>query len=318
MPSRVAMRPVAAPPAHRASCPRPRESASMYESRLGVSSVMPNIYAVTAWCTRRFLRNVVDVTLLCLAAFVVWTVLHTWLDAPDESPAALLDVGSVLAFDGSTQWTEGATRNVVLRGRGQCRACSDSELFYRRLATVVSASPHARLIIISEDSVAETRQWIELAGISVDVVHQWSDGIEMYPVIYMTDNRGVVTNIWLGKLNPQEEETLLAMVRNEDVIDEGSGAGLPSAIDEGELARLKERSIVTVIDPRERRDVGREIPPDAINIPMSEWPSRLPAEFERDDVLVLDCTFLTPLDCQASSIALKGAFDYINVYRLDL
>lgn len=261
-------------------------------------------------------RYCVDALLLGSAAFVVWAMINRW-SADSEGPATLVDVRSVLAFDESTTWAEGATRNVVLRARAACRACGASESFYRRLASVVSASVHARLVVVSEEPVAETRRWVDGSGMSVDDVRQWSDDIEMYPAIYMVDGRGVVTNLWIGQLSAEAEETVLAMVQDPDLTDDDSSSGLPGVIGESALARLREKSSVTLIDPRERSAFRAQMRQGAVNIPMPEWPSRIPAEFGRDEVFVVDCTYTTPLECQAAGIVLRGAFGYGSVYRLD-
>ena len=152
----------------------------------------------------------------------------------------------------------------------------------------------------------------------VDGIQQWSEAIQIYPTLLLVNETGIVTNMWVGALTPEEEETVLAMVGDPMAADVSSSSGdlFPAAISELELNRLKAGSHVTVIDQRERTEAASGARPDSVNIPIREWASRMPAEFLPTDVLVVDCTYVTSLDCQGAAVTLKNLVGFDNVYRL--
>ena len=266
----------------------------------------------------RRVRLLVDTLIVGLAFVVALSAAEFWQQDSDDAPAELVQPGRTLAFDGSTEWARGASRNVVVRAKATCHACVESETFFEELSELILNTSHARLIVVSPDLLGETRMWLETSGIHVDGIQQWDEEIVVYPTTFLVDETGTVTNMWLGAMSLEEEETLLAMIVDPIATDERSSAAdfFPPVINEVELNRLQAKSRVTVVDPRERVFAASGAQQDSVNIPSREWSSRMLAEYLPTDVIVVDCTYVNAVSCQGESAFLKHLMGFHYVYRL--
>jgi len=104
-------------------------------------------------------------------------------------------------------------RQTMLMGLStQCHFCTESAPFYLRLSR---DHANARLIALFPQSVQESGEYLKKLGVSVDEVKQVSPGsigIAGTPTLILVDHEGIVTDVWAGKLTPDQENEVLLKV----------------------------------------------------------------------------------------------------------
>lgn len=116
--------------------------------------------------------------------------------------------GQLLGVD----WTKNH-RTLVLAISTTCHFCKDSVPFYRKLG-----GTDVKTLAVLPQSVAEAQQYLGNAGVRVDEVRQVSLsalGVRGTPTLLIVNDAGVVTDVWVGKLPPdQENQVLTALGKN--------------------------------------------------------------------------------------------------------
>jgi hypothetical protein len=103
---------------------------------------------------------------------------------------------------------------LVLGLSTQCHFCTDSAPFYRRLTQ--STGINVRTVALLPQPVPEAQQYLVSHGVPVDEVRQVagsSIGLTATPTLLLVDAAGVVTDIWVGKLQPEQEARVLEAVK---------------------------------------------------------------------------------------------------------
>jgi thioredoxin-related protein len=103
-------------------------------------------------------------------------------------------------------------RTLVMAISTTCHYCKDSVPFYHTLTT---AGANVKIVAVLPQSVAEGQQYLSSGGVHVDEVKQVpldSLGVRGTPTLMLVNDAGVVTDIWVGKLPPDQETKVLAAV----------------------------------------------------------------------------------------------------------
>lgn len=106
-------------------------------------------------------------------------------------------------------------RTLVLAISTQCRFCKESTPFYRKLQDQVGKS--LKSVAVVPQPVAEAERYLNGEGVHVDQVKQVtmaSVGIRGTPTILLVNSGGVVTKMWVGKIQPEQEQEVLTALRN--------------------------------------------------------------------------------------------------------
>jgi hypothetical protein len=73
-----------------------------------------------------------------------------------------------------------------------------------------------RLLAVLPQPVEESRKYLDGAGVRVDEVRQASPqsiGVPGTPTLLLVDAAGRVSDVWRGKLQPNDEEKVIATLR---------------------------------------------------------------------------------------------------------
>jgi hypothetical protein len=133
----------------------------------------------------------------------------------DSSPAPV--AGTALSFPG-VDWNS-HRKNLLLVMSTQCRFCSESAPFYRRLADEATRNKDARLIAFLPQEVAEGRKYLSEMNVPVaEVFRLTPDSIATrgFPTLVLVDGKGVVKETWVGQLTPNQESDVLNRLKCED------------------------------------------------------------------------------------------------------
>jgi peroxiredoxin len=109
-------------------------------------------------------------------------------------------------------------RTLVLAISTRCHFCTESAPFFRRIAKERASG--VKLLAVLPQPVEEARQYLEGEGVHVDDVRQASSqsiGVSGTPTLLLVDARGTVSDVWRGKLHPNDEEKVIAALRGERV-----------------------------------------------------------------------------------------------------
>jgi Redoxin len=100
-------------------------------------------------------------------------------------------------------------RTLVLAISTTCHYCQDSVPFYRKLAATETG---VKMVAVLPQTVAEGQQYLGSAGVHVDEVKQVplnTLGVQGTPTLVLVNDVGVVTDVWVGKLQSEQESQVL-------------------------------------------------------------------------------------------------------------
>jgi hypothetical protein len=131
------------------------------------------------------------------------------VSAPEVVRGKNLD-GRLLGVD----WAKNH-RTLVLAISTTCHFCNESVPFFRTLGP---AGKDVKMLAVLPQPVNEARQYLSTAGVRVDDVRQAplnTLGVRGTPTLLLVNDAGVVTDVWVGKLQPdQETQVLTALGKN--------------------------------------------------------------------------------------------------------
>jgi thioredoxin-related protein len=132
---------------------------------------------------------------------------------PNPNPNAVAEkispVGKSIQVEGLDLQNK---KSLVLYLSTKCRYCTESAPFYKRLIDE-NKSKGIKVVAILPQSVEESREYLEQNGVKIDEIKQSSSlqsiGVRSTPTLLLTNESGVVTDSWVGKLRPDREEQVI-------------------------------------------------------------------------------------------------------------
>ena len=206
------------------------------------------------------------------------------------------------------EWAKNGLTMLIAVAPG-CNFCADSAPFYKYLSRVIDGRDYIRIITLLPESASEdTLAEIGLPAYEVKKVAFKSLGINGTPAIILVNSEGVVTNIWLGKLNKRQESDLINLVKNEEPVPSISVTELVDAISDGQK--------IIVLDVSNRKGYAKGHIPGAKNIPIDELQSRALQELSDSSRIVAYCGCETDnLGKMATHILKSSGFEDVFLLR---
>ena len=140
-----------------------------------------------------------------------------FLPAPSpKSPQGLAEMAvgtSLKSRVPGVDWRKNG-RTLVLAISTECHFCKDSTPFYRKLEEQVGKD--LKTVAVLPQPVAEAEQYLNGEGVHVDQVEQAAMagiGVKGTPTMLLVNSAGVVTKVWVGKIQPEREQEVLAALR---------------------------------------------------------------------------------------------------------
>jgi hypothetical protein len=125
-----------------------------------------------------------------------------------QKPQALAGTSVGTSLKGrvpGVDWSKNG-RTLVLAISTQCHFCKDSTPFYRKLQEQVGKS--LKTVAVLPQPVAEAEQYLNGEGVHVNQVKQATMsgiGVQGTPTMFLVNSAGVVTRIWVGKIQPEQQ-----------------------------------------------------------------------------------------------------------------
>lgn len=130
-----------------------------------------------------------------------------------SSKADLPKVGDKVSL-ANFDWSK-SDKNVLLVLQKACHFCSESAGFYKNLIRQTKDKNVNIVAVLPQDKV-EAEQYLNDLGISgIEVRQSLLDSLLVAgtPTIIITNDKGEITNVWLGKLSPEKEDEVLATLK---------------------------------------------------------------------------------------------------------
>lgn len=230
--------------------------------------------------TVRILNISILLVAIVLSAFLVKKFFFPRTQNSDYriAPDATLRINGI-------NWAD-SEKTVLLALGKDCKYCSSSAGFYRRLAGGITSQTNTRLIALFSEKESDAEAYLkqlELPIRELRYVSLSSLGIKSIPTVAILDRNGVVTDLWVGKLSPLKETALLSRLnlKNTRSADEWS-------IHETDLDRkVANKERVLLLDIRDRAAFSINHKDGAKNIPLDELPVRAQDELPMDETIII-------------------------------
>ena len=111
-------------------------------------------------------------------------------------------------------WSK-SNKNVLLVLQQGCHFCSESAGFYRTLIQQTEGK-NVKVVAVLPQSKKEAEKYLNdlnIGGIEVRQSQLNALSVGGTPTIIVADDKGKITNVWLGKLQPEKENEVLAKLK---------------------------------------------------------------------------------------------------------
>jgi thiol-disulfide isomerase/thioredoxin len=164
------------------------------------------------------LQNVANVATIVVSVLLSVVLIKVFLiPQPSRPPVAarsLVGLNMKQSLPG-VDWA-GNKRTLVLALSTQCHFCTDSAPFFQRIQK--EAAKNVRMLAVLPQAVEDSRKYLEGEGVHVDDVKQAqlnTIGVTGTPTLLLVDSAGRVSDAWQGKLQPEQEAGVLAVLKKE-------------------------------------------------------------------------------------------------------
>lgn len=228
--------------------------------------------------------RILNIAILLVALVLITLLIKRHYFQPVQNSDYAIAADASLDIDG-VNWAD-SERTVLIALGKDCKFCSDSAKFYRRLAEGITSQTNTRLMAVFSKKDSETEAYLKQLEIpirEVQYVPLSSLGIKNVPTVAILDRNGVVTDLWVGKLSPLNETALMSKLKLEDTRspDEWS-------IKEAKLDRkVADKEPIVLLDVRTRAAFSLKHRDGARNIPLDELPVRAQNELPLDHTIVI-------------------------------
>lgn len=130
--------------------------------------------------------------------------------APGDRPERIVPIGKPIPIEGMDSDEKPA---LIMYLSTTCRYCTESAPFYKKVIEA-NASGNTKIVAVFPQPVEESREYLANLGIKIDDVRQSSAlgaiGVRATPTVLLANKDMLVTDHWVGKLQPDREEQVLA------------------------------------------------------------------------------------------------------------
>ena len=129
-----------------------------------------------------------------------------------KPPRASIQIGTIITLAGIDFAKN--ERTLLFALSTTCRFCTESAELYKKLEK--ERSSNMRFVAVLPQPIVDGQKYLSSLGVRVDEVRQAqlnSIGLRGTPTLMLIDDKGAVSDYWVGKLNNDEEERLIRRLR---------------------------------------------------------------------------------------------------------
>ena len=229
--------------------------------------------------------RILNIAIVVVALVLSVVLVRKFVFQPaQQNPNYRLTANAALRING-INWAD-SDRTVLLALSKECKYCSGSAEFYRRLAAGIASQTNTRLLAVFPEKESEADAYLKQLDVPIREVRYASLsalGITNVPTLAILDRNGVVTDMWIGKFSPLEEKDLMSKLRLENTRSPEEWS-----ITEANLERkVADKERLVLLDIRERAAYSIKHKDGARNIPLDELPVRAQDELPTDLTIVI-------------------------------
>jgi hypothetical protein len=152
---------------------------------------------------------------IVVALLITIVLARTYLFPPRPQlvPVGIQAGASMKSLVPGTDWAANG-RTLLLGLSTQCHFCSESGPFFQRIAKQVR--PEVKLVALLPQPEGEAREYLAKLAVTVDAVRQVSlnsVGITGTPTLVLVNKDGVVTHVWVGKLQSEQQDKVIDVLK---------------------------------------------------------------------------------------------------------
>jgi rhodanese-related sulfurtransferase len=247
--------------------------------------------------------RILNVAILVVALILSTLLARKFLLQPSENTDYRIAADATLKISG-INWAD-SEQTVLVALAKECKYCTESAEFYRRLAGGLASQSNTRLMAVFSEDESEAEAYLKRLEVPINELRHVSLpslGIRSVPTLAILNRNGVVTDMWIGKLSPLEERALMSKLKLADTRSPAEWS-----IDEAALERkLANKELLVLIDIRERAAYSINHRAGAKNIPLDELPVRAQNELSLDHTIVIYGTDPSETDLAYSILDAQG------------
>lgn len=165
------------------------------------------------------LESAANVATIVLVVLVGWTLLRAnFAPSPvagangQQPPAPKVGLNLNQTPLKDINWA--TNKNTLVLGlQTTCHFCTDSAPFFQKLA--LAASGNTKIVAVLPQTVDESKQYLSKLGVRVDEIRTAplsSINVSGTPTIMLVNDKGVVKNVWVGKLQEEQQTQVLTAI----------------------------------------------------------------------------------------------------------
>ena len=247
--------------------------------------------------------RILNVAILVVALILSTLLARKFFFQPSENTDYRIAADATLRING-INWAD-SEQTVLVALAKECKYCTESAEFYRRLAGGLASQSNTRLMAVFSEKESDAEAYLKQLEVPIKelrYVSLPSLGIRSVPTLAILNRNGVVTDMWIGKLSPLEERTLMSKLKLADTRSPAEWS-----IDEAGLERkLANKELLVLLDIRQRAAYSIDHRPGAKNIPLDELPVRAQNELSLDHTIVIYSTDPSEADLAYSILDAQG------------
>jgi thioredoxin-related protein len=157
------------------------------------------------------LSNIAIIVVALLLGVVL--VKKYFAGSPPATNTREISAGTKIALT-DVDWSKSRQTILIVLSQ-RCHFCSESMPFYQRLTQEVKDYSDTRLIAVLPQPPGEGQKYLDNLGLAIKDVKQAelsSIQVRGTPTLILVDSRGVVTDVWVGKLSSDKETEVISKV----------------------------------------------------------------------------------------------------------
>lgn len=154
------------------------------------------------------------VSALFLVGFIVQKYFFGESKASKENVRLQPSVGNKLQL-ADINWAQ-SPKSLVLALQTNCHFCNESAPFYKRVAELTQGK-NIRLVAVFPTDAAEAKAHLSELGINgLEVIQSPLSSLQVSgtPTLLLTNDKGEITNFWIGKLSADRETEVINQINS--------------------------------------------------------------------------------------------------------
>jgi thiol-disulfide isomerase/thioredoxin len=158
-----------------------------------------------------------NISIIVVALLIVTVITKKYFfdDNSLNPPEDTVNVGSKINLS-NIDWGKNNQTLVMVLSK-DCHFCKESVPLYQKVSRELSKSQNIKLVAVFPQEMPIAKEYLQANSIVVQDVYQISPmelGVRGTPTLLLVNQKGEVTEKWLGKLNAEQEKQFLERLKS--------------------------------------------------------------------------------------------------------